>query len=114
MIKVEATEQFTLSEFGKIKNLVRANPAKNEEGRLYARDIFECDKEMVEYLTGKNAIKKAVVKVIEVIPLKDENEPIKIGKKKLPKVIQVDENVSRETTEEKPKKKGRKKIDTEE
>ena len=75
---------------------------------------FECLEERAEYLSGKNKLKLKVVDVIEVIPLKDENEPIKIGKKKLPKVIQVDENVSRETTEEKPKKKGRKKIDTEE
>ena len=68
MIKVEVIEDFTLREFDKIKNLVRYNSNKNEDGRLYIKDKFECDKKMTEYLTGQNPLNKTVVKVIEVIP----------------------------------------------
>lgn len=69
MIKVEAIEKFTLSDFNKIKNIVRI---KNDvKGTLFVGDTFECDKDMVKYLTGGNSQGKVVVKVIEVEPAKD-------------------------------------------
>ena len=66
MIKVEVKEEFTLRKFDELKNIVRKS--KEEKGRLFVGDIFECDKDMAEYLTGNNPLNKTVVKVIEVIP----------------------------------------------
>ena len=66
MIKVEVKEEFTLKKFNELKNIVRKS--KEEKGRLFVGDIFECDKDMAEYLTGNNPLNKTVVKVIEVIP----------------------------------------------
>ena len=81
MIKVEVIEEFTLKDFAKLKNIIRANPKEAEildKGKkLKANDIFECTEEMCDYLTGNNPIKKAVVKVIEIIP----EEKAKIEKK---------------------------------
>lgn len=95
MIKVEVLEDFTLKDFGELKNIERGT-AKNEEGKLFKYDKFECSKDMCEYLTGKNPLNRAVVKVIEVVPekvtvekviesAKDDKEfvePIKPKKKK--------------------------------
>lgn len=64
MIKVEVIEEFTLEKFDTLKNIVRKN--KDTKGRLYVGDIFECDKEMADYLLGNNAKNKVVVKLIEV------------------------------------------------
>lgn len=66
MIRVEVIEEFTLNDFKKLKNIVRKG--KDVAGRLYVGDTFECDQDMMEYLTGKNKFNKVVVKVIEVIP----------------------------------------------
>lgn len=65
MIKVEVEEEFTLEDFNKLKNIVRAD--KEEKGRLFPKDTFECDEDMADYLTGNNPVNRAVVKVIEVI-----------------------------------------------
>lgn len=68
MIKCETIVQFTLNDFKKLKNIVRKNKDKDEEGKLFVEDTFECDTEMAKYLTGDNENKKVVVKIIEVIP----------------------------------------------
>lgn len=78
MIKVEVVENFTLKDYESLKNLVRAG--KDERGKLFKGDTFECDEEMAKYLTGENALNKVVVKVIEVEPKKTApktTEPIK-------------------------------------
>lgn len=72
MIKVEVIQDFTLQEFDKLKNIIRKE--KEQEGKLFIGDIFECDEKMADYLTGNNSINKAVVKVIEVIPEKENTE----------------------------------------
>lgn len=72
MIKVEVIEEFTLQEFNKLKNIIRKT--KEQEGKLFIGDIFECDEKMADYLTGNNSINRAVVKVIEVIPEKENTE----------------------------------------
>lgn len=72
MIKVRAIEDFTLQEFDKLKNIIRKG--KEQEGKLFIGDIFECDEKMADYLTGNNSINRAVVKVIEVIPEKENTE----------------------------------------
>lgn len=72
MIKVRVIEDFTLQEFDKLKNIIRKG--KEQEGKLFIGDIFECDEKMADYLTGNNSINRAVVKVIEVIPEKENTE----------------------------------------
>lgn len=68
MIKVRVIEDFHLGKFNELKNIIRANYNKREDGKLYTNDTFECTEEMAEYLMGKNATKRAFVKVIEVVP----------------------------------------------
>ena len=68
MIKVEAITQFTLARFNEIRNIQRKSI--KQDGMLFVGDTFECDKEMADYLTGKNDKGNIVVKVIEVIPNK--------------------------------------------
>ena len=82
MIKVEVTKDFRLADFKKLKNVVRVT-SKDEEGMLYVGDTFECDEEMAKYLTGENKLKRAFVKVVEVIEFFEEkiipvayNEPV--------------------------------------
>ncbi len=72
MIKVKVIQDFTLQEFDKLKNIIRKE--KEQEGKLFIGDIFECDEKMADYLTGNNSINKSVVKVIEVIPEKENTE----------------------------------------
>lgn len=87
MIKLEVIEEFTLKDFDKLCEIVRAG--KDEIGHLYEKDTFTCDKEMADYLLGENPLKRAFVKVIEVIP--EKSEEIKVAEE--------------ETTYIKPKKK---------
>ena len=99
MIKVEVIENFTLKDFKKLKNLERAT-SKSKEGELYVKDTFECDEVMAKYLTGDNAKKKVVVKVLEVIPeeiIIPEAE-ISFSEEKVEPKVEV-------KIEEKPKKK---------
>ena len=83
MVRVKVTESFTLGKFNELKEIVRANPQNAKDGELYKNDIFVCEKEMAEYLLGKNAHKRAFVEVIEVIPeVKVEKETVKEAIKK--------------------------------
>ena len=77
MIKVEVIETFTFARFNEIKDSIK-RATRNEEGKLFVGDTFECSKELVDYLTGNNPIKKVVVKVVEVAPAV---EPLKKEKK---------------------------------
>ena len=97
MIRVEVIEQFTLKDFYKLNNIKRKSI--DVKGTLFVGDAFECDEDMVKYLTGNNEQGKIVVKVIEVEPekvniekviesAKDDKEfvePIKPKKKKISK-----------------------------
>lgn len=89
MVKVKALQEFTYGKFDKITNLVRNDVNKNQHGRLYEKDTFECTEDMAKYLTGGCGY--TLVKIIEVIPDKIVEEP---------KV----ETTSEEVKEEKPKK----------
>lgn len=75
MLKVKAIKEFTLGKFNELKNIERANPTKNENGKLYENDIFECDNSMADYLMGQNPVKEVVVEIIEVIPEEKPIEP---------------------------------------
>lgn len=68
MIKVKALSSFTLSRFNEIKDLERK--IQDVEGKLNKEDVFKCEKDLAEYLLGKNHYNKAFVKIIEVIPEK--------------------------------------------
>ena len=84
MISCEVIENFTLENFGKLKNVKKVLNRKENEFGL--KDTFECNKEMVDYLTGNNPFNKVVVKVIEVIPEENQEEkPKKVTKKKTSK-----------------------------
>ncbi len=65
-IKVQALREFKYGDFNKITNLDRHDKQKNLKGRLYEKDVFECTKDMADYLTGKCGY--VLVKIIEVIP----------------------------------------------
>ena len=90
MIKVEVIESFTLGKFDELKNIKRKSI--EEKGKLFVGDIFECDKDMFEYLTTKNALNRPFVKLVEVIPVKEE---IKYGKEV---VIDLKEKPKKTTT----------------
>ena len=72
MVKCEVIREFTLGRFGELKNIQRK--AVEENGRLFVGDIFECEKELADYLTGNNIAKEIVVKVLEIKPEKKEIE----------------------------------------
>ena len=71
MIKCEVIENFTLEKFNELKNVQKV--IKRKDNEFGVRDTFECKQEMADYLTGNNPLNKTVVKVIEVIPEKDNN-----------------------------------------
>ena len=96
MVKVEVIEHFTFERFDEIKNtLVRFNMAFNNEGHLFPQDTFGCSREIAEYLTGNNDKNKVVVKVIEIMPEKQE--------------AKVEENTPKETVKRTVKSKKNKK-----
>jgi len=66
VVRCEVIEKFTLGEFDKLKNLKRKS--LDTKGTLYVGDTFECDDKMAKYLTGGNALKKVVIKVLEIVP----------------------------------------------
>lgn len=66
MIKLQAIESFTLERFDELENIERAG--QDTYGRINTNDKFECTKDLANYLLGDNPVKRAVVKVIEVIP----------------------------------------------
>lgn len=79
MIRVEVVEKFNFKDFEKIKNSIKRKSI-DVKGTLFKGDTFECDEDMVKYLTGSNEQGKNVVKVIEVEPKKEELGFISIEK----------------------------------
>lgn len=94
MVKCEAIKDFTLRDFDKLHNIVRKN--LDQEGKIFAKDVFECDETMATYLSGANAKKQVVIKVLEVIP---EVEDLKLDE------IPVEEPKPKKKTTKKSKKK---------
>lgn len=66
MIKCKVIERFYLKNYDKLVNVKRASI--EEENTLFVNDEFECEEDMAKYLLGENALKRAFVRVIEVIP----------------------------------------------
>lgn len=100
MIKVEVVERFTLADFKKLKNVEKVITRKENE--FGVGDTFECDKEMADYLTGNNAFKKEVVKVIEVKPEKEK--PIKLDDEDIKVIAEVAKKTTKKTTKKKKEK----------
>lgn len=83
MVRVKVIEPFSLAKFNELKEIVRANPQAAKDGELNKNDIFVCEKDMAEYLLGKNKHQRSFVEVIEVIPeVKVEKETLKEAIKK--------------------------------
>ena len=97
MIKCEVIKEFTLEKFNELKNIQRRRI--NTYGKLYEGDIFECTKEMADYLMGNNKDKQVVVKVIEVEP------EIKVLSQSPVEELEKAINVKAKITTTKPKKK---------
>jgi hypothetical protein len=72
MIKLEALENFSLERFKEVKNIKRAG--KDTFGMIIKGDVFECEKDLADYLLGANPLGRPVVKVIEVEPKKTIEE----------------------------------------
>ena len=85
MIKCEALEEFSLRRFNELKNVTRNDSTKNEKGMIYKGDIFECEKDIADYLNGNNNYKKSFIKVIEVIPQLQQPIQEKVVIKEKPK-----------------------------
>lgn len=69
MIKCEAIKEFTLGRYDELKNIQRKSI--EIKGKLLIGDTFECEKDLADYLLGKNDKNMAVVKVIEIEPEKE-------------------------------------------
>lgn len=95
MVKVRVIQEFTLQAFSEARNLKRIDSKKNEEGRLYVGDTFECTDAFSEYLTGKNQNGLIVVEIIDTV----EEEP-KVEKKEEPKAFleKTTKNVKKKTS----------------
>ena len=71
MIKLEVIEGFTLGRFNELKNVQRKGA--DTKDLLNPGDTFECEKELADYLLGNNRYQKPYVKIIEVIPIEEED-----------------------------------------
>ena len=63
---VVALTNFTLKRFNEIENLIRRFTYRNEDGWLYEGDMFDCSKEMYEYLIDIEKFGRALVKLVDV------------------------------------------------
>ena len=107
MIRVEVIEQFTLKDFYKLNNIKRKSI--DVKGTLFIGDTFECDEDMVKYLTGNNEQGKVVVKVIEVVPeIIKTNDEIKVKKDNVEVIINKNEIVKEIKKQSKNKKSSKK------
>ena len=79
MIKCEVTRDFSYNDYEKIKDTIKRKTI-NTYGKLYVGDTFECNKDMADYLMGKNEKGAVVIKILEVEP--EQKQKTKIAKKK--------------------------------
>ena len=68
MYKVKALEQFTIKDdFKYIKHLVRADKNNKDYGEIYTDDIFECNEDLKNMLSGDNYLNRKSIEVINEI-----------------------------------------------
>lgn len=103
MIKVEVLEDFTLGRFDELKNIQRKS--KEEKGRLFTGDIFECKKDLADYLIKTNSLGRAFVRIIEIVPETKERTQkiVKEAKEKdlikpLEETFKTEPKIKRKTT----------------
>ena len=78
MIKVRTIMPFTLKDYNKLSNVKKI--FNRDLDAFDVGDTFECDEEMAQYLTGKNAKNLVAVEIVEVIPDVKETKQKEIKK----------------------------------
>jgi GTP:adenosylcobinamide-phosphate guanylyltransferase len=81
MVREEALMDFRLGAFKELRNIKRIDPTRNEDGKLYKGDTFECDEAMAKYLDRNNPTQLELARIIEYIP-KEEKKVEEKPKKK--------------------------------
>lgn len=70
MIKCQAIRDFTLERFNDLEDINRKRIDVN--GKIFEGDTFKCEKDLADYLMGKNDKGVVVAKVLEIEPKKEE------------------------------------------
>jgi len=72
MVRAEVTTEVDVGRFNEITEVIRRNAQNDTKGHLFVGDIVLCNDEIAEYLNGNNKNKTSYVKIIEVIPDKEQ------------------------------------------
>ena len=94
--KVTAIENFTYTDFDKV---IFIEKEKYNYHWIYKGDVFLCDKDRYEYLTGNNAKKLVVVKLDGILVEEEKQEVV------IDQTNKFDIDITKEHLEVKPKKK---------
>lgn len=94
--KVTAIENFTYTDFRDVVFIEKENYNYNW---IYKGDVFLCDKDRYEYLTGNNAKKMVVVKLDGILVEEEKQEVV------IDQANKFDIDITKEDLEIKPKKK---------
>lgn len=70
MIKCQAIRDFTLERFNDLEDINRKRI--DVKGKIFEGDTFKCEKDLADYLMGKNDKGVVVAKVLEIEPEKEE------------------------------------------
>jgi len=91
MIKCEAIRDFTLERFNDLEDVKRKRI--DIKGKIFAGDTFKCDKDLADYLMGKNDKGVIAVKILEIQPENKnvEKEEEHIEKTKTKKSVKKNE-----------------------
>lgn len=71
MIKVKVIENFSFGRYNEVENVIKVN-GKGISNYFEKGDIFDCQKDIADYLIKTNKFGKPFVQIIEVIPDKKE------------------------------------------
>ena len=109
MVILEAKEEFHLGRFNELRNIKRHNPNKNDNGHIYAGDVFECDVDLAKYLLNEkgyeNPVNKAFVdKILEVVPDEIEVKENIVKHSETEKLVNTDSTLVKEEKDVKRKK----------
>lgn len=67
MIKVKVIENFSFGRYNEVENIIKVN-GKGISNYFEKGDIFDCQKDIADYLIKTNKFGKPFVQIIEVIP----------------------------------------------
>lgn len=85
MIKLKANQNFTLERFDELVDIQRKNI--DTKGKLYEGDTFKCERELADYLLGKNDKNVCVAELIEVEPKVEIKIETKLDGKSIKKEV---------------------------